>query len=200
MSFVTSPVGSSCPADQEMGERELFDEVPVLPVVVPIAAAAFAILGWHLRRRGLLTAPRAAVALAMCVYVAGVVANTVFPIFVDKPGRDAPWDAFVNATPLVGYEAADAVMNIGVFVPVGVLVALAVPRWTWWRVLASVAFLSLSIEVSQYATAHLLGGGHIADVNDVFFNVVGGALGCLMLSALSLVSLTDRVIGRFRWS
>jgi glycopeptide antibiotics resistance protein len=169
-------------------------------VVVPLAGSVFAILAWHLHRRDLLTAPHVSVALALCVYVAGIVANTIFPIFLDKPARDARWSEFVYATPLVGYDVADALTNICVFVPLGVLVSLVAPRWSWVHVLGVVTVSSLSIEVVQYLTAHLLGGGHIADVNDLTFNVVGGALGLLVLASLSRVPMAARMIDRFRWS
>jgi glycopeptide antibiotics resistance protein len=177
----------------------VFGEVPVLPVVVPLGAAVLVVAAWHLQRRGLLTSPRVAVALALAIYSAGIVANTVFPIFLDKPASSAPWTQFVNLTPVTGYEPADALMNIGVFVPVGVLVPLALPHWSWSRVLTGATALSLGIEVSQYATAHLLAGGHIADVNDLAFNVVGAALGLILLTALARTPVTARLVDRFRW-
>ncbi|WP_296607495.1 VanZ family protein [Nocardioides sp.] len=178
----------------------MFGEVPVLPVVMPLGAAVFGVAAWHLKRRGLLTAPRVAVALALAVYSAGIVANTVFPIFLDKPASSTPWTQFVNVTLGTGYELADAVMNVCVFVPVGMLVPLAVPRWSWLRVLTGATGLSLGIEMSQYATAHLLAGGHIADVNDPAFNVGGAALGLLLLTALARAPVTARLVDKFRWT
>lgn len=172
----------------------------MLPVVVPLAVVIVVVLGWHLLRQGMLTAPRLAVALAVGVYAAGVVANTVFPIFLDKPLRDARWHDFVNVTPVVGYEAADALMNICVFVPIGILVPLAMPGASWSRVLGIATAVSLAIEVTQYGTAHLLGGGHIADVNDLLSNVAGAALGCLLLARVSRVPAAARLIDRFRWT
>jgi glycopeptide antibiotics resistance protein len=183
-----------------VGSNELFAEVPVFPVVVPIAVAAMALMVWHLHRRALLSWPRAAVALSLCVYVAGVIANTLFPIYLNNPSASAPWHAHIEVTPLVGYEVADALMNICVFVPLGPLLALAFPAWTGWRVLTSAAVFSLGIEISQYVTAHLLGGGHIADINDLVFNVVGAALGCGLLSVLTSVPRAARLIDRFRWA
>lgn len=171
----------------------------MLPVVVPLAVVTLAGLLWRLRRRGLLSLPRAAVAVALCVYAAGVVANTVFPIYLDKPGTDAHWEDYVDLVPIAGYEAADALMNVAVFVPLGALLALLAPRASWRRALVLVALVSASIEVTQYATAHLLGGGHIADIDDLTFNVVGGALG---IGALALLSRTRAaaLVDRFRWS
>ena len=111
----------------------MFREVPVLPVVVPLGAVVLAVLLWRLRRAERLTVPRAAVALALAVYAAGVVANTVFPIFLDKPVSSAPWNAHLALVPLADYEVADAVMNVLVFVPLGMLLPLLLARTSWWR-------------------------------------------------------------------
>jgi glycopeptide antibiotics resistance protein len=181
------------------GQREVFRQVPVLPVVVPVAAAIFAALLGYLRHRDRLSVPRAAVAFALCVYAAGVVANTVFPIFLDKPSRGSSWTASLDVVPLVGYEVADAVMNIVVFVPLGLLVPLVVATWSWWRVVAVAATFSLAIEVAQLVAARFLAGGHVADVSDLIFNVTGAALGFALLSALSRVSRVAALIDRFRW-
>jgi glycopeptide antibiotics resistance protein len=177
----------------------VFRQIPVLPVVVPVAAATFAVLLWSLRRRERLSVPRAAVALTLCIYAAGVVANTVFPIYLDKPSADQPWSGHLALVPFVDYELADAVMNILVFLPLGMLVPLFLARASWGRVLALGTLLSLMIEVTQYATAHLLGGGHIADVNDLIFNVAGAVLGFALFAVLSRLRGASTVVDRFRW-
>lgn len=177
----------------------MFREVPVLPVVVPLGAVVLGLLLWRLHRSGRLTLPRAAVALALAVYAAGVVANTVFPIFLDKPVTSAPWDAHLVLVPLVDYEVADALTNVLVFVPLGMLVPL-LARPSWWRVVLTAAAFSLAIEVTQYVTSRLLGGGHVADASDLLFNVVGGALGLGLFTVLSRVPALDAFFDRFRWS
>jgi len=174
----------------------VFREVPVLPVVLPLALAVLAPLLWHLRRRRLLTAPLVAVAVALCVYAAGVVANTVFPVYLDKP-HEAVWQLYLD--PFAPYDVADAVMNVAVFVPVGVLVPLVRPRSPWWGTAAVAAGFSLVIELAQYLTGNLLGGGHVADVHDLFFNVVGGLLGLGLLTAAERVPALGRLVDRFRW-
>lgn len=177
----------------------MFHQVPVLPVVIPVASLAFAVLLWSLHRRARLTPQRAAVSLVLCVYLAGVLANTVFPIFLDKPSSDQPWDTYLNLVPLVDYEVVDAVTNIVVFVPLGVLIPLFFVRAPWWRVLLLGAGLSLLIEVSQYLTANLLGGGHVADVNDLLFNVVGTGVGLALLEGVRRIPGAGRVVDGFRW-
>jgi glycopeptide antibiotics resistance protein len=177
-----------------------FGEVPVLPVVIPVAVVIFVGLLWRLRRRGLLTAARVAVALALCVYAAGVVGNTVFPIFLAKPAGDAPWTAYLALLPFTDYELEDAIMNILVFVPVGILVPLLIARASWWRVAAVAAAFSLAIELAQLAASAFLGGGHITDVNDFLSNVAGGLLGYgLFLAALRLRGM-PAFVDRFRWA
>lgn len=177
----------------------MFQQVPVLPVVIPLAAAVFAGLMWSLIRSGRFSVPRASVALALGVYVAGIVANTVFPIFLDKPVSSAPWGSHLAVVPLADYEIADAVMNVLVFVPVGVLVPLLVAHASWRKVVGAAAALSLTIEATQLVTAHLLGGGHIADVNDLIFNVAGGTVGFALFSVLLKVPALRSVVDRFRW-
>ncbi|WP_328294479.1 VanZ family protein [Kineococcus sp. NBC_00420] len=177
----------------------MFRQVPVLPVVVPIAAAVFLALLWSLRRRHRLSVPRTVLAAALCVYVAGVTANTVFPVFLDKPTGDVPLSAFLNLVPVVGYEVSDAVQNVVIFIPVGVMVSLVLARPSWRRTLAAAIAVSLAIEVTQYVTAHTLAGGHVADVNDLLSNAVGGAVGIGLLSLLERSPAIGRALDRFRW-
>lgn len=177
----------------------MFGEVPVLPVVVPLAAASFAALLGSLHRRDRLSLPRAAVALVLCVYAAGVAANTIFPIFLDPPATDSSWSHGVHLLVLRDYEAADALTNVLVFLPLGLLVPLLLRSGSPWRALGVAAALSLGIEAVQYVTANTLAGGHIADVNDFLFNVVGAAVGILVFSGLSRVPRLVPVIDRFRW-
>lgn len=178
----------------------MFRQVPVLPVVVPLAALVAAVLLAALARRGRLTAPRAAVALALGVYAAGIVANTVFPIFLDKPARSGGWMHHLTLVPLAGYQVDDALINVAVFLPLGMLVPLLSARPSWRRTLVVAAAISLGIEATQYVTAHVLGGGHLADVNDLLFNVVGGAVGYGVLAALVRIPRVAALVDRFRWA
>lgn len=176
----------------------MFRQVPVLPVVIPLALVVFGVEVWPLRRRHRLRPLPVAVAVVGSVYVAGVVANTVFPIYLDKPQFEAPWDAHLNLIPFQGYEMADAVMNIVVFLPVGVLLPLVLADGSWRRVIAAGAALSLIIETTQLVTAHTLGGGHIADINDFAFNVVGAALGWVLLTTALRIPVVGTTLNNLR--
>jgi glycopeptide antibiotics resistance protein len=180
-------------------KHEMFGAVPVLPVVIPLSVALFVVLIAALRARRRLTLPRAAVAAALSVYAGGILANTVFPIYLDSPPSEGPWIPPVNFTPVVGYEWQDAVVNMLVFLPLGILVPLLVSRPTWWRVVPVIAGISVAIELAQFVTAGLAAGGHIADVNDWFCNTAGGAVGFGLLTVLTKLPVTAQLIDPFRW-
>jgi glycopeptide antibiotics resistance protein len=86
----------------------------------------------------------------------GVRLNLV-PFVVDGPG-----------------SAFDAVLNVIVFVPPGLL--LAGLGWRLLAVLAAALAVTLSVEVVQYVTDW----GRTADVNDLITNVSGAGLGWLV--------------------
>ena len=67
------------------------------------------------------------------------------------------------------------------------------------RALAVAAAISLTIEVTQYVTARTLGGGHIADINDLLSNAVGGLFGFALLALLERVPTVHALVDRFRW-
>ncbi len=176
-----------------------FDEVSSLPVVIPAGLVLFAVLLWRLQVRRLLSVPRASVAAALAVYAAGILANTLFPLYLSMPRSDS-WTPGVALVPFHDYESLDALTNVVVFLPLGMLIPLLLARPSWWRVLASVMAVSLAIEVSQLAAQGLFAGGHIADVDDFIFNTVGGALGYGLIVILTAFPRTRSVVDRFRWT
>lgn len=178
----------------------MFGEVPVLPVVVPLGVVVFGASASVLWRRRRLSVPRLAVAAALAVYVAGVVANTVFPVFLAMPRSSGPEPLPVALVPFADYEVADAVTNVLVFVPLGLLIPLLLAGPRTWRVVVVASAVSLGIELTQLVTAVFIGGGHIADVNDWLWNSVGGAVGALLFALAVRVPALARLADRFRWT
>ncbi|UZN03758.1 VanZ family protein [Cellulomonas sp. S1-8] len=158
-------------------------------VVAPLTAVALGLLLWRLHRRGGMTVLRVLVGVALCVYVAGIVANTVLPIYLDKPDSDMPWHAYLNLTPLADTEVADMVRNVVVFVPFGVLLPLVTGTRSVVRVVLSGFLLSLLMETAQLVNALVANGGHVADVNDLLANTLGAPIG------YALLRLGERVPG-----
>lgn len=177
-----------------------FAEVPVLPVVIPFGIVVFAVLLAVLWARRSFSPARAAVAAAVAVYAAGIVGNTIFPIFLDKPDSGTPWTPGLALIPFADYELDDALMNMLVFVPLGILIPLMLARPTWLKVVGAAAITSLTVEALQLAAQAYFAGGHIADVNDFLSNVAGGALGYGLLLLLARVPALARLIDLFRWS
>ncbi|SDO08022.1 VanZ like family protein [Klenkia soli] len=154
--------------------------VPMWPVVVPLTAVACALLLHRMRRRGVLTGPRALLVATACVYLAGVVANTVWPMVLGRR-RTTPWQVYLDLVPLSGTELVDAAGNVVVFLPLGFLLPLLLRRASAVRVVSAGAALSLAMEVVQFVNALTLAGGHVADVDDWLANTAGAALGYALL-------------------
>jgi glycopeptide antibiotics resistance protein len=173
----------------------------MLPIVIPFGVVIFLLLIWALRSRGRVTLPRASVAAVLGIYAGGVLANTVFPIFlrVGTGFYDGPRPLALYLVPFADYGIEDALINVAVFVPLGGLVPLLIARPTWWKVVAIVAGASLAIELAQMATARLALGGHLADINDWLTNIVGGIIGYGLFVLLTRSKAVAGFVEQFRW-
>jgi glycopeptide antibiotics resistance protein len=79
-------------------------------------------------------------------------------------------------------SAVDAVLNVAVFVPFGLLLAVAAVRFR--TTFAAALAITLAIEVSQYVAD----AGRTADINDVLTNVAGACLGWALARTLRAVA------------
>ena len=79
-------------------------------------------------------------------------------------------------TPFWSYDRSDLmaenIMNVVVFVPVGLLLGIAFKDIRWWKVLLTGAFISISIEVLQF----ILKKG-FSELDDVMHNTLGCMIG-----------------------
>ncbi|MFJ4253508.1 VanZ family protein [Microbacterium sp. NPDC090003] len=178
-----------------------FVEVPMLPIVIPLGIVIFLVLIQVLRSRGRVTLARASVAAVLAIYAGGVVANTIFPIFlrIGTGFYDGPRPLPLYLVPFADYGLEDALINIAVFVPLGILIPLLVSRPSWWKVVAIVAGASLAIELTQMAVARLASSGHLADINDWMTNVLGGVIGYGLFLLATRSRTIARFVEHFRW-
>lgn len=178
-----------------------FVEVPMLPIVIPFGIVVFLVLIWVLRSRGRVTLARASVAAVLAVYAGGVLANTVFPIFlrVGTGFYDGPRPFPLYLVPFADYGLEDALINIAVFIPLGMLVPLLIARPTWWKVVVIVAAASLAIELTQMAIARLASSGHLADINDWLTNILGGLIGYGLFLLMTRSTKFAGFVQQFRW-
>ena len=128
----------------------------------------------------------AAILLLLC-YLGGLAAVTL----MDRMGGGTrmriqlrPFLAFWEAWNVFALQAwLNPLLNIAMFLPLGVLLPLSVKRFQrWYWMLAAGAGASFLIEALQYS----LGRGQ-ADVDDLICNILGAMLGyCLCMLAVSL--------------
>lgn len=68
---------------------------------------------------------------------------------------------------------AEAAANVALFVPLGLLAALVIPRRWWWAVVVGAALASLTVEVVQHAVL----AQRVGSARDVLTNTVGALVG-----------------------
>jgi VanZ family protein len=96
-----------------------------------------------------------------------------------------------------GYDKLEFSANIGMFVPLGFLLALLLPQRVWWLALVICPALSIAIELTQ---AQLL-TQRFATVSDVIANSLGAVIGATFAVALRAVvhARDETVIARALW-
>ena len=138
------------------------------------------------------TPPRSRAGRIVVRVLAAAVMAVVFtigywPVPVDRGVRSVLTSvldrlAAAGAPGWVDYAHLEFTANIVMFVPLGVLIALLLPRWEWW--LAPIIGLALSLAI-EFGQAVLL-PDRFATPLDVLANTVGATLGALIVTAIRL--------------
>ncbi|MFC8190575.1 VanZ family protein [Cellulomonas sp. NPDC057328] len=124
--------------------------------------------------------PRRVVVAALVAYLAAVAAVTM------TPGRT--YDGSLGAVRTVlawlaergvplPFELVEAVANVVMFVPFGVLVGLLLGLRRWWAVLLLALATTVTIETVQRVLPD-----RFSTVQDVVMNTLGGAIGLALLA------------------
>ena len=82
-----------------------------------------------------------------------------------------------------GHLHPEVILNVLIFIPVGVLLGCASDRMKWWKALLYGASFSILIEVLQYVTRR-----GFAEFDDVFHNTLGCLLGFALYAAVAWVN------------
>lgn len=82
----------------------------------------------------------------------------------------------------ITYRVVESSANVALFVPIGAIAFLLLPRRLWPLSLLAGPALSVAIEVTQA----ILRPGRVATVDDVVANTLGAAIGWALAVALSL--------------
>lgn len=67
---------------------------------------------------------------------------------------------------------AENIMNVVVFMPIGILLGIGFTKWPWWKVIGAGSLMSVSIEAMQ-----LIFKRGFCEVDDVVHNTVGCMIG-----------------------
>lgn len=96
-----------------------------------------------------------------------------------------------------GYMELEFVANVGMFIPLGFLLGLALPGWGWWLALILLPAYSGAIE---WAQGEYL-GERVSDLRDVVSNSIGAWIGTFIAATLrGMVHARDaKVLERARW-
>ncbi|MFK4851652.1 VanZ family protein [Microbacterium sp. ZW T6_19] len=153
--------------------------LPALPVLAPLAVIAIVVLLVRLHRRTELTLPRAIVVIVGCVYTAGLVGHTLFPIPL-APESDPPeWSVWINLVPFADLldDPSGLLLNALLFAPLGFLMPLVRKITSVWQVLLRGLLASLVIEIGQFVADLAVGLRRVADIDDLIANTVGALIG-----------------------
>jgi len=132
----------------------------------------------------------------LSLYLGAVLAIAFYPAPVDRNFRgllDRVIDKLhENGVPsFVDYGVIEALANVALFIPVGLLIAIAVPKSIWWITIFIGPLISIAIEVLQGA----LLPERFSTVNDVVANSIGCLIGATLgLMVRMLVAHRDELV------
>lgn len=156
--------------------------IPALPVTFTLAIVAFAVVACRLACRRAVTAPQIAVAVVACAYGAALLNSVLlpFPIQIGAARDDlVSWRLFVQVIPMITARAdpIGIVLNVVLFVPLGLILPLFLRISSARRVAMTGFFLSLGIELAQFVADVTVSTGRVADVDDLLGNTLGALVG-----------------------
>ncbi len=136
------------------------------------------------------------------VYLAFVMWVTMTPS-LDGVGVDSVADRVLRVLHRLGMPEAFGYMeleftaNIGMFIPLGFLLGLALPGWGWWLALIILPAYSGAIEWTQ---GEFL-SDRVSDLRDIVSNSLGAWIGTFIAATLrGMVHARDaKVLERARW-
>lgn len=180
------------------------DQSPVLPLLFAVYAATMATLWWRGRRY---TLPQYAAMTAFVAYGLVVVGFVLLPIHVTLPVdaniaqylSGARWRGGWNIVPFIHADARQFLMNVALFVPLGILLPLLLVRYeSAVRVVRAGFMLSVAIEVAQYVIYVAFASGRSTDIDDVIANTLGAVVGYLVFRLLMRLGPIRRLIYQMR--
>jgi glycopeptide antibiotics resistance protein len=140
--------------------------------------------------------------VTLCVYGAFVAAATLSPTPLDQ-GYQSSINRLLavlhrNGVPeWFGYSKLEFTANIGMFIPLGLLVAMLFPARLWWLALLICPAFSVAIELTQSVAL----SSRFATASDVIANSSGALIGitCAVILHAVIYERDKRLIARTLW-
>ena len=125
-------------------------------------------------------------AAAAVLYAAGLSVVLLWPVHVDGDGGLVRFDGVLNwlgsigIGPAVRYPLVESVANGVLFLPFGVLVALAAERWHPALRVAAAGLFAMCFSIAAEAAQGLFLPDRTVDPRDVVANTAGAVIGALV--------------------
>jgi len=134
--------------------------------------------------------------VSLGVYIMSVLHLTLFPITVHS--NLAPWLSALNWIPILTIDIKTFMLNIIMFVPLGVYFYLAFSHEKTIKQVAVYSLVgSVLLESTQLVIRIVLASGRSVDVNDLIANTLGGIVGYYILKKMTSLSFFQTLIQRF---
>ncbi|GHH39000.1 VanZ family protein [Streptomyces candidus] len=177
-------------------------QIPATAVLGP-ALAVFALVALARRRRevpGWRGGPLV-LRLTTALYAAAVASLTVFPLWIygGDYRNEAAWIGQIQPVPLLMADLS-MIPNIIMFLPLGFLLPLLLPRLDRGRTVLACALVGLGIEVFQLLQYLVFANGRSVDVNDLIANTLGGLAGYAVLRAAQRTATARAALERVTFS
>jgi VanZ family protein len=132
--------------------------------------------------------------IALTAYLAGLAIVGFWPTPVDKPifARLSAVLKYLHGHGVPAwfdYHFVEASANVAMFVPLGILAAMALPTKTWWRLAAIGLLASLCMEVGQL----LFISARFSSALDVVMNTCGAVIGITSPRLLTRIATSNPV-------
>ncbi|ODG90951.1 MULTISPECIES: VanZ family protein [Bacillaceae] len=134
-------------------------------------------------------------------YIFCVIHLVFFPIDVNIGiyANQTKWYNTINFIPVLTIDFFTFVLNIIMFVPLGVyLFFIGRKNFTVKQTAKTGFILSLVIEIIQMIIRIMLGSGRSSDINDLLANTIGAIVGYLIIKNIYKIKKVKNVFTRFQ--